>query len=192
MPDGTSGAWTFVMRFLVLFAPFACLACSADDVPSGAAESTTEVAATPDAGDSGESGIPFTSYGAADFESFHWSWYGTGPHGAFDLNADCGVTSEGTLSYSDPSIDAAGTATETECDDFKGYVVSAPYLGALVAPGDACSNATDDYVTAKVVIRDGGTFSTTGSCRGGAFAGAESRMRALREKYAIKADGGTD
>ena len=192
MPDRTLGAWTSAMRSLVFLAPFLCLACSPDEGASGAADSATEIGATADAGDSGEGGIPYTSYGPADFESFHWSWYGTGPHGAFDLNADCGVTSEGTLSYSDPSIDAAGTATEAECDDFKGYVVSAPYLGALVAPGDACSNATDDYVTAKVVIRDGGTFGTTGSCRGGAFASVESRMRALREKYAIKPDGGTD
>lgn len=188
------------MRSLLVVLPILFLACTDDESPGvGPVDSTPTHADTDsthadgDSLDSGDGGIPFTSYGASDFESFHWSWMGTGQYGAFDLSADCGVTSEGQLVYSDPKIDAAGTATPTECEDLKAYVVSAPYLGALTAPGDACSGATEDLVTAKVVIRDGGTISGGGDgCHGGAFAAAESRMRALREKYAIKPDSGAD
>src|SRR4051812_47059556 len=197
VPPGTSRAAVPAMslRSVLALLPLLCVAC-ADETPSaGTADSTasSEIGTTNDAGDSGagDVGIPFTSYGAADFESFHWSWVGTGPTGAFDMNADCGVTSEGKLSYTDPRIDAAGTATAAECDEFKAYVVSAPYLGALASPGDACTGYSDDAVWIHIAIRDGGAFNGGGDgCHVGAFAGAESRMRALREKYAIKPDSG--
>jgi hypothetical protein len=98
---------------------------------------------------------------ANELSAFAYSWYGTGVSGSFGLNADCGIITNGQLSYYSPRIDGAGAVPGAECDSFKHLCVSAPVVGALRTV-DAGGCATDDYPNVTITLADGTKITQPG------------------------------
>ncbi|MBI2394306.1 MAG: hypothetical protein HYV09_32340 [Deltaproteobacteria bacterium] len=141
-----------------------------------------------------------TTYVADDFDSWRWSWVGTGMFGSFAMDRDCGIDAEGTLSYYGGPPTGAGVVAADECAAFKALAVSSEVTSAFAKFGGSgawCAPVSDDYTTAKLTVRDGGTHGVTwaGGCSDvEPFKKLRTEMTRLGGKYIVPAttDAATD
>ena len=145
----------------------------------------TQPAATSD--DAG-SPVPYT---ADDFESFGWSFLGTGLGRGFSLDRDCGVTS----SKFPPRADGTGVVAAGDCDGFKALVVSPEVLAALRG-SVTCPFITDDVESMVLTTTDDAAVarSTTGCSSVAPLTKIYAAMDDLTGKYVVfvVADSGVD
>ncbi len=157
--------------------------------PSGAQTDATSETASADAGtDTPPS--DGRSFDANELTAFTYSWYGTGVSGAFELNADCGITTKGRLYYTGPLVEGAGVVPPVECDSFKQLCVSAAVTDALKTV-DAAGCASDDYPNVTITLSDGSKIMQpgTGCSEKEPYTTLRPRVEALR-KYADAGVGG--
>jgi hypothetical protein len=94
-----------------------------------------------------------------EFESFSWSFVGTGVGRSFALDRDCGVSATQFL----PPVKGSGLVAPFDCDAFKSLVVSPDVVAALRGSVD-CPFASDDMESMSLQTTDdaGISRSTTG------------------------------
>ncbi len=151
-----------------------------------------------DAGADSDADAAATTYAPDEFESWRWRWAGTGSSGSFAMDRDCGISAEGTLSYYGGPPPGAGVVADDECLAFKTLAVSPEVTAAFAKYGDTgawCAPITDDYTTALLTVRDGGTHgvSWAGGCSDvEPFKKLRTEMTRLGDKYIVPAvDAGT-
>lgn len=110
------------------------------------------------------------------------------------MDRDCGISSSGHHPlFGTPLKGGSGVVAPSDCDDFKVAAVRPEFLGALSAPGDACTGAYDDYSNITVDTRDGEKHELRAGagCSEGPFKVVYDKIASLCDKYAVS-DAGSD
>jgi hypothetical protein len=173
----------FSRLFIAFAIALAVPACASHDSPAAA--------------DTNDVGTP-SSYQASDFESFDWFWYGDNVSSKFALDRDCGLSASAASGITGTSNRGTGTADAGDCVDFESFVVSPAMISAFetyaTSPA-SCSDGTDDYSSARLTLRDGGTLQivdVSGCSEVEPFATLRTKMQALSDRYIVDSDAGVD